>query len=146
MEHLTHETFKSKIYDYEAKKEWSFDGELPCIVDFYAEWCGPCKQLSPVMEALAEDYKGRVNIYKVDIDKEPKLANDLGISSVPSILFVPKTGAPQLATGAAPRAALEKAIDQVLLNPCGCGHDHGHDECGCGGGDEGGCGCGGSCE
>jgi len=114
MEFLTKETFKTKVFDFEKKKEWEYAGELPCIIDFYAVWCGPCKMVSPVLEALSEEYKGKISVYKIDTEKEQELAGMFGISSIPSILFVPKQGKPQMAVGALPRDAFVNAIKDVL--------------------------------
>ncbi len=114
MENLTKEVFKEKVFDFENNKEWNFAGDKPCIIDFYADWCAPCRTLTPVMEALSEEYKGKVDIYKIDTEKEQELATMFGIRSIPSILFVPQKGQPQMATGALPKDALEKAIEEVL--------------------------------
>ena len=114
MEHLTKETFQKKVFDYEKNKEWKFEGEIPCIVDFYADWCGPCKMVAPVLEDLAKQYAGKINIYKIDTDKEQELASVFGIRSIPSILFVPKDGNPQMAMGAMPKEAFVQAITDVL--------------------------------
>jgi len=114
MEHLTKESFQKKVFDYEKNKEWKFEGELPCIVDFYADWCGPCKMVAPVLEDLSKEYAGKVNIYKVDTDKEQELASIFGIRSIPSILFVPKVGSPQMAMGAMPKEGFVQAITDVL--------------------------------
>jgi thioredoxin len=115
MEHLTKESFQQKIFNYETNKEWKFEGELPAIVDFYADWCGPCKTVAPVLEGLSREYAGKVNIYKVDTDKEQELASVFGIRSIPSILFIPKEGKPQMAMGAMPREGFVEAINSVLL-------------------------------
>jgi len=115
MEHLTKESFKDKIFDFENKKEWEFKGELPSIIDFYADWCGPCRMVGPLLESLAEEYKGKINVYKVDTDKEQELSSLFGIRSIPSILFIPKHGKPQMAVGALPKEALVKAVNEVLL-------------------------------
>ncbi len=114
MENLTKEVFKEKVFDFENNKEWNFAGDKPCIIDFYADWCAPCRTLTPVMEALSEEYKGKVDIYKIDTEKEQELATMFGIRSIPSILFVPQKGQPQMATGALPKDAMEKAIEEVL--------------------------------
>ncbi len=114
MENLTKENFKEKVFDFENKKEWEFAGDKPCIIDFYADWCAPCRTLTPVMEELSEEYKGKVDIYKIDTEKEQELAGMFGIRSIPSILFVPKDGQPQMASGALPKETLEKAIKDVL--------------------------------
>jgi len=113
-EHLTKETFLSKVFNYEINKEWKFEGEKPCLIDFYADWCGPCKMVAPVLEELAKDYEGKLDIYKVDTEQETELASVFGIRSIPSLLFVPKTGQPQMAMGALPKETLEKAFKEVL--------------------------------
>lgn len=114
MENLTKEVFKEKVFDYENNKEWKFEGEKPCIIDFYADWCAPCRALTPVMQELSEEYKGKVDIYKIDTEKEQELAGMFGIRSIPSILFVPVDAQPQMATGALPKETLQKAIEDVL--------------------------------
>ena len=114
MESLTKETFLQKVFNYEQNKEWKFEGELPCIIDFYADWCGPCKMVGPVLKELAEEYQDKLNIYKVDTEAQQKLASAFGIQSIPSILFVPLNGKPQMAAGALPKNALKKAISEVL--------------------------------
>ena len=113
-EHLTKETFLTKVFNYEANKEWKFEGDKPCIIDFYADWCGPCKMVAPILEELAEEYDGKLDIYKVDTEKEEELASVFGIRSIPSLLFVPKDGQPQMAMGALPKETLEKAFKDVL--------------------------------
>src|SRR5664279_4746837 len=114
VEHLTVESFKKKVYDFEASKEWKFSGSRPCIIDFYADWCGPCKMVAPVLETLAEEYKGKVDIYKVNTENEQALAQMFGIQSIPSILFVPASGQPQMSLGALPKKGFEDAISTVL--------------------------------
>jgi thioredoxin 1 len=114
MEKLDKKTFTEKIYDFENKKEWEFRGELPAIVDFYADWCGPCKMVTPILEKLATEYEGKINIYKVDTDKEQELAVAFGIQTIPSLLFIPKKGEPQMARGALSREAFAKIITDVL--------------------------------
>jgi thioredoxin len=114
-EHLTKETFLKKVFDYENNKEWNFSGEKPCVIDFYADWCGPCKMVSPVLEELSEEYKDEINVYKIDTEQENELAGVFGIRSIPSLLFCPKDDKPQMAMGALPKEALKDAIDNVLL-------------------------------
>ena len=114
MEHLTKEAFLEKVFDYENNREWKFNGELPCIIDFYADWCGPCKMVSPILEDLSKQYSGKINIFKIDTDKEQELASVFGIRSIPSILFVPKEGKPQMALGALPRESFVQAINSIL--------------------------------
>lgn len=116
LEHLTKQTFLNKVFDYEKNKEWNFNGELPAIIDFYADWCGPCKMVAPILEDLASEYEGKINIYKVDTEAEQELASVFGIRSIPSILFIPKSDKPQMAQGALPKDALKDAIERVLLS------------------------------
>ena len=114
-EHLTKETFLQKVFDYTQNKEWKFAGELPCIIDFYADWCQPCKMVAPILEELSEEYAGKINIYKIDTEAEQELAAVFGIRSIPSMLFCPKNDKPQMAVGALPKDALKDAIEKVLL-------------------------------
>jgi len=114
MEHLTKDTFLEKVFDFEKEKEWKFNGELPCIIDFYADWCGPCKMVAPVLEEIARDYTGKIDVYKVDTEKEQELASVFGIRSIPSILFVPQRGKPQMAMGAMPKEGFVEAINDIL--------------------------------
>ncbi|MBN2814701.1 MAG: thioredoxin [Bacteroidales bacterium] len=113
--YLTNETFKQQVFNYEINKEWKYAGTLPAIVDFYADWCGPCRMVSPVLEELAKEYQGRIIVYKVDTQKERLLSQNLGIQSLPTLLFIPVTGKPQVAMGALPKEMLVKAIQEVLL-------------------------------
>jgi thioredoxin len=114
LEHLTRETFLSKVFNYELNKEWKFEGKKPCVIDFYADWCGPCKMVAPVLEELAKDFEGKLDIYKVNTEEEQELASVFGIRSIPSILFVPSTGQPQMAMGALPKETFVKAFKDVL--------------------------------
>jgi len=113
-EHLTKEQFLTKVFNYEKNKDWKFEGDIPCIIDFYADWCQPCKMVAPILEELSDEYKGKVNIYKVNTEQEQELAGAFGIRSIPSMLFVPQEGQPQMAAGALPKDALEKAMGDVL--------------------------------
>ncbi|RLD47453.1 MAG: thioredoxin [Bacteroidetes bacterium] len=115
MEHLTKETFFEKVFNYEKNKEWKFEGKLPCIIDFYADWCQPCKIVAPILEELAVEYEGKLNIYKVDTEDQNELAAAFGIRSIPSMLFCPVEGQPQMAVGALPKDSLKQAIADVLL-------------------------------
>lgn len=117
MEHLTKATFLEKVFDYENNTEWNFSGELPCIIDFYADWCAPCRMVAPVLDELSKEYAGKINVYKIDTEAEQELAAVFGIRSIPSILFVPKDGKPQMAMGALPKESFVEAIDTVLLAP-----------------------------
>ena len=114
LEHLTKETFLSKVFDFEKNSEWKFEGTKPCVIDFYADWCGPCKMVAPVLEELAKDFEGKLDIYKVDTEEEQELASVFGIRSIPSILFVPAQGQPQMAMGALPKETFIKAFKDVL--------------------------------
>lgn len=115
MEHLTKETFLKKVFNYEQNKEWKYEGDLPCIIDFYADWCGPCKMVAPILEELSKEYDGKINIYKIDTEAEQELAAAFGIRSIPSMLFCPKEGQPQMAVGALPKQTIVKAINEILL-------------------------------
>jgi len=115
MEHLTKETFQAKVFNYEKNKDWKYEGELPCIIDFYADWCQPCKIVAPILEELAKEYEGKINIYKVNTEEETELAAAFGIRSIPSILFCPMDVQPQMAQGALPKETLIQAINDVLL-------------------------------
>jgi thioredoxin 1 len=112
---LTTETFKKLIFNYETNSEWKFAGNKPAIIDFYADWCGPCKQLSPLVEEIAKEYSGKIDFYKVDTDKERILTQKLGITGLPTLVFIPEKGKPQIAVGALPKETLIKVINEVLL-------------------------------
>jgi thioredoxin 1 len=112
---MTNETFKKMIFNYELNKEWKFEGNKPAIIDFYADWCPPCKQLSPLVEEIAKEYAGKIDVYKVDTDKETTLAQALGITNLPTLLFIPSKGKPQITMGAIPKDSLVKAINEILL-------------------------------
>jgi thioredoxin 1 len=114
-EHLTKKTFLEKVFNYETNKEWKFEGELPAMVDFWAPWCGPCRMVGPVLDELSEEYKGKINIYKVNTDDETELGAVFGIRSIPSLLFIPKEGQPKMAVGAYPKEALIEIIEKELL-------------------------------
>ena len=112
---LTNAEFKQKVFNYEVNKEWKFEGKLPVIIDFYASWCGPCRQLSPRVEEIAKEYAGKIIVYKVDTDAEQELAQNMGIQSLPTLLFIPVKGKPQATMGAVPKEKLVKAVQEVLL-------------------------------
>lgn len=114
LEHLTKETFKEKVFNWEENKEWKYEGSVPCMIDFYADWCGPCKMVAPVLEELQKEYGENIVIYKVNTEEQQELAGLFGIQSIPSLLFVPKEGQPQMAMGALPKPTFEKAIADVL--------------------------------
>lgn len=115
--HLTKAEFLTKVANYEANpKEWKYLGDKPAVIDFYADWCGPCKMVAPILDELAAEYGDSIYIYKINTEHEQELAAAFGIRSIPSLLFVPMDGAPQMAQGAMPKASLKEAIDKVLLN------------------------------
>jgi len=114
IEHLTKETFLSKVFNYETNKEWKFEGGKPCIIDFYADWCAPCKIVAPILEELATDFDGKLDVYKVNTEEQQELAAAFGIRSIPSFLFVPAEGNPQMAMGALPKETFIKAFKDVL--------------------------------
>lgn len=117
VDYMTTEEFQSVVFNYKTNpNEWKYEGSLPCIIDFYTTWCGPCKRLSPIMDELSVKYAGKVRFYKVDIEKERELANLFGIQSIPTLLFCPMTEKPQIARGLLPKETLESAINVVLLN------------------------------
>jgi len=115
MEHLTLETFKEKIMDFETNKEWKFEGKLPAIVKYTANWCSPCKALTPILENLSKEYIGKINIYEVDVDAEQELSSFFNIRSVPAMLFIPMKGEPQMSIGALPQSKLKEIIEDVLF-------------------------------
>lgn len=114
--YLTRTDFLSKIANFEETPDkWVYLGDKPAIIDFYADWCGPCKTIAPILEELAEEYDGQIYIYKIDTEAEQQLASEFGIRSIPSLLFVPMDEAPQMAQGALPKDAFKQAIEEVLL-------------------------------
>lgn len=113
---MDNQMFLSKVFDYTSgSKEWKYKGDKPAIIDFYATWCGPCRMVAPILKSLAKKYEGQIVVYKVDTDKQKELAGAMGIQSLPTILFIPMSGQPQLIVGAADKATFEKAIQEVLL-------------------------------
>lgn len=112
---LTTAAFKKEIFNYEVNKGWKYEGSKPAIIDFYADWCGPCRQLSPMVEQVAKEYAGKIIVYKVNTDQEAILAQNLGIQGLPTLLFIPAQGSPQISTGLIPKESLIKAINEVLL-------------------------------
>ncbi len=112
---LNQDTFKQKVFDYENNKDWNFVGDKPAVIDFYADWCGPCKMLSPIIDELSKEYNDLVDFYKIDTEDQQELAAMFGIRSIPSLLFIPTDGSePQMAQGALPKAQLKEIIEQVL--------------------------------
>lgn len=108
--------FKTDIFDYTQSQEWSYTDDVPAIIDFYADWCGPCKMVAPILEELSEEYKGKLKIYKVDTESEEELSAVFRIRSIPSMLFIPKGGGqPMMQAGALPKSALKEIIEKELL-------------------------------
>ena len=114
--HITKAEFLAKVMNYEKNpQEWIYLGDKPCLIDFYASWCGPCKRLAPVLDELAQEYAGEIYIYKVNTEEERELAAVFGIRSIPTLLFCPMGENPQIAQGALPKEQLKEAIEKVLL-------------------------------
>jgi thioredoxin len=107
--------FKDRIFNYETEQEWKFKGDKAAIIDFYADWCGPCKAVASVLEELSEQYKDEVVIYKVDTDKEAELSSLFAIQSIPTLLFIPVNGNPMVQKGALPKNILQQVIEERLL-------------------------------
>lgn len=112
---LTTEKFKEDIFDYTQGQEWQYKGEIPCVIDFYADWCGPCKVVGPILDELADEYNGKVNIYRVNTEVEQELSAVFGIRSIPSILSVPVGKQPMMQAGALPKGTLKEIIEKELL-------------------------------
>ena len=114
---LTGQDFKDKIFNYDTEKDWKFKGDLPVIIDFYADWCGPCKMVAPLLEELSEEYKDQLVIYKVNTENEMELSAVFGIQSIPTFLFIPVEGDgdPMMQPGALPKKAFKQVIEENLL-------------------------------
>ena len=113
---LTKEKFLSEVFDYVNEQDWKFKGDVPAIIDFYADWCAPCRMVAPVLEELATEYEGRLRIYKVNTEKEMELSEIFGIRSIPSFLFIPMEGMPMMQPGAFPKKVFKEVIEDRLLN------------------------------
>jgi len=112
--HLGKREFKEKIYDYTFNKEWKYKGDLPAVVDFYADWCAPCKMVSPILDDLSNEYSGKIKVYKVNTEKDPEVAKAFGVSSIPTMLFIAQTGKPTVVRGAQSRQSLKSNIERIL--------------------------------
>lgn len=112
---MTTKDFKEKVFNYETEKDWKYQGTLPAIIDFYADWCGPCKMVAPILEELSKDYEGKIIIYKVDTDKEQELSAVFGIQSIPTMLFIGADGEPMMQPGALPKHVLKQVIEEKLI-------------------------------
>ncbi len=113
--YITTEQFKARIFDYKNNKEWSYNGDKPCVIDFYTTWCGPCKRLAPIMEELSQTYCDQVVFYKADTERERELAYVFGINSIPQVLYIPTEGRPMLLKGLYPKEEIIRIIDDFLL-------------------------------
>lgn len=117
---ITTDEFKEEIFDFSTEKEWKFKGDVPTIIDFHAEWCGPCKTLGPTLEEVEKDLDGQINVIKVNVEEQQELGAIFGIQSIPSLLFIPMEGAPQMAVGALPKDVVYNALNEI------CGIDNGN--------------------
>lgn len=115
VEPLTNDQFKEKIWNYDTDNEWKYLGDKPAIIDLYATWCGPCKRLAPILEEIQKEYGSKIQIYKVDTDKEKQLSNLFNVSSIPLMVFIPKKGEPFLVTGLRPKEQLVEIINEKLM-------------------------------
>lgn len=114
---MTTQDFKEKVFNYDTEADWKYQGELPAIIDFYADWCGPCKMVAPVLEELSKEYEGKILIYKVNTDVEQELSAVFGIQSIPTLLFISVDGEPMMQPGAYPKHILKKVIEERMLVP-----------------------------
>lgn len=114
MEHLDKQSFTEKVFDYQNETEWKFKGSRPAVIDFYAEWCGPCKMVSPIFDELSKEYDGKIDIYKINTENEQELSAMFGIRSIPSVLFIPVNEQPRMAVGAMPKEGYVKAFSDIF--------------------------------
>ncbi|QZT39090.1 thioredoxin [Halosquirtibacter xylanolyticus] len=111
---MNNELFKEKVFNYDKKSEWEFQGDKPAVIDFYADWCSPCKMIAPILEQLSDDYKDKIDIYKVDTEQEQELSAVFGIRSIPTLVFAPMKGKPIIQAGAMDRRALVELIERIM--------------------------------
>ena len=114
IEHLTKDSFKRKVFDYQNERVYRFEGERPVVIDFYTNWCVPCKTIAPILEELQREYEGKVDIYKVDSDMEKELVKAFNVRSIPTMMFVPVEGQPQVGCGAVSKGELKHFFNQVF--------------------------------
>ncbi|MBN2890314.1 MAG: thioredoxin [Bacteroidales bacterium] len=112
--HLTEQSFKELVFNWEANQEWKYEGKVPAIIDFWAAWCKPCQMVAPILDELQNEYGDKIQIFKVNTEEQQKVAGMFGIRSIPSLLFVPVDGQPQMAVGALPKESLKQAISDVF--------------------------------
>jgi thioredoxin 1 len=112
--HLNKREFKEKIFDYTFSKEWKYKGDMPAVIDFYADWCAPCKMVSPILDDLSMEFAGKIKVYKVNTEKDPEVAKAFGVSSIPTLLFIAQTGKPTVVRGAQSRQSLKNNIERIL--------------------------------
>lgn len=112
---MNKDMFIERVFDYRNSQEWKYKGNKPAIIDLYADWCGPCRRIAPIMKELAKEYAGKITVYKVNVDKEKELAALFNATSIPLLVFIPQKGMPQLFPGAADKATYKKVIDEFLL-------------------------------
>ncbi len=115
MEMLNTVDFKKKVFDFEQEKEWKYLGDAPAIIDFYADWCGPCRLQTPILDKISKKYEGKIRVYKVDTEKNPELSAAFGIRSIPALLFIPKSGKPSMNAGLLQEAQLDQVVNEYLL-------------------------------
>ena len=115
MQNLNTNEFKTKIFNYETEKEWNYLGNRPAIIDFYADWCGPCKIQGPILDKISKKYEGKIDVFKIDTEQNEELSAAFGIRSIPSLLFIPMNGKPSLNPGLLMEPQLEQVVEEYLL-------------------------------
>jgi len=112
--HLNKREYKSKVHDYTFSKEWKYKGDMPAVIDFYADWCVPCRTVAPLLDELSIEYAGKVRVFKINSEKDPEVSKAYGISSIPTLMFIPQNGKPSVVTGAQSRQSLKNNIERIL--------------------------------